>query len=99
MPVQIDLLRAILGALCVMFAHFLGRSAVRVYQGKMRQSRAVTWALRTAVTLLGVFWRRGFDKISVIVMVLAAAALVLGAWDEWRPKDEEDLSKALFPKE
>lgn len=94
-----DLLRAILGALCVFFAHFLGRSAVRVFQGKSARSRAITWALRAGVTVLGVFWGRGLDTISVVVVALAASALAFGAWLEWRPRHEEDLSKALFPEE
>jgi hypothetical protein len=43
-----------------------------------------------------VLWRRGLDNISIVILTLAAAALVVGVWDEQRPKPQEDLTKEIF---
>jgi hypothetical protein len=86
-----------LGSLCVFFAHFFGRSSARLYKRTERQSRWLAWALRTIVTALAVLWRRGLDTISLATLVLAGLAFAAGAYDEWRPRRQEEISKILFP--
>jgi hypothetical protein len=96
MPIPVDFLRSILGLLCVFFAHFLGRSVVRVRRGLQRPRHLYGWLLRTLVTLVFVFWHRGWDGISIAVLTLVTVTLVLGIWDEHRPKEQEDLTKQIF---
>ena len=97
--VPLDFLRGLLGALCVFFAHFLGRSAVGVYRGSLKKSRVYGWLLRTVVTAAAIVWRKGLDLIAVVVFALAAIALALGAWAELRPRQQEDLTGEMFPKQ
>ncbi len=100
MPIPIEFLRGLLGALCVFFSHFLGRSIVRVSQGKQKQSKTVAWAIRALITGAAILYRHAFDAVAVVVLVLAVAAAGVGAWDEYRPKHEaEDLSKKIFSPE
>ncbi len=100
MPVPIEFLRGLLGALCVFFAHFLGRSLVRVSQGKQKQSKAVGWGVRTLITGAAILFRHPLDAVAVVVFLLAALATGLGAWDEYRPKREpEDLTKQIFERD
>ncbi len=97
MPIPIEFLRGLLGALCVFFAHFLGRSVVRVREGKQKQSKLIGWALRFLITGAAILYRHSLDVVAIVVFVLAAAAFGLGAWDEYRPKPEpEDLTKRIF---
>jgi hypothetical protein len=100
MPIPMEFLRGLLGALCVFFAHFLGRSVVRVQEGRQKQSKALGWAVRTLITGSAILYRHPFDAVAVVVFVLAAAAAAAGAWDEYRPKQApEDLTKKIFPQE
>ena len=96
MPVPLDILRAVLGLLCVFFAHFLGRSIVRLRRGLQRPRNFYGWLIRMAIAGGVILWRRGFDAISIATLVLAAASLALGVWDEQRPKKQEDLTKQIF---
>ena len=96
MPIPLDFLRGVLGLLCVFFAHFLGRSIVRVRRGLQRPRNLYGWLIRAVITGGAVFWRRGLDGISIAAMTLAAASLVLGIWEEQRPKPQEDLTKQIF---
>jgi hypothetical protein len=96
MPIPLDILRVILGLLCIFFAHFLGRSIVRVRRGLQRPRNLYGWLIRFIITAGAILWRRGFDVISIVVFVLAAASLALGVWDEQRPKRQEDLTKQIF---
>ena len=98
MPVSLEFLRGVMGALCIMFAHFFGRASVRRARG-VRKSRIVSWGLRTAITGAAVAVRHRLDLVDGIVFALAAALFALGAWDEYRPKHEEDLSKEIVPKD
>jgi hypothetical protein len=41
-------------------------------------------------------WRHGLDGIAIAVFTLTAASLVVEAWDEQRPKKQEDLTKEIF---
>lgn len=90
MPVPLDALRVAVGALCVFFAYFLGRSAVRVYRGRQKHSRLIAWTLRTAVAAAGVWWRSGADHISLAVLILAALSGAAGVYEEWRPRHQEE---------
>jgi hypothetical protein len=89
--------QAVLGILGVMFAHMLGRSAVKLWRGEVRRGVTIGWALRTTVCVYGVFYFGGFRWPFLLVFALAAAALVAGAWLESRPRKVEDLSKVMFP--
>ncbi len=93
------LLRVIVGVFCVAFAHLAGRSIIRLQQGRERQSRTIAWGLRTIITGAAASWRSWFDMTTVVVWGLAMAALAAGLYDEWRPKREEELERAMFPKE
>ena len=97
MPIPIEFLRGLLGALCVFFAHFLGRSVVRVSQGKQKQSKTVAWAVRTVITGAAILYRHPIDAVAIVVFVLAVVAAAVGAWDEYRPRHEpEDLTQKIF---
>ncbi len=96
--VPFGFLRLIIGVLCIFFAHMLGRAVARVYEGRSRSRSAYGWAIRTLVCALVVTWRAGFDRITIIIYALAVAALLLGFWDQIRPRREEpDLTKEMFP--
>jgi hypothetical protein len=92
-------LRGFLGVLCIFFAHYFGRSSLRLYQGRERRSRFITWALRTIVTGLAVEWRFGFDAITISVATLSILSFAAGLYLEWRPKRHEELDKVMFPPE
>ena len=94
-----DLLRVAVGLLSIFFAHFLGRSLVRVYEGKQPRWRAVSWALRTAVTLLALYWGQGPDLIALVITALAALSLGAGVFLQLRPRRYEELEKVMFPDE
>jgi hypothetical protein len=95
MPIPVDILRVVLGLLCLFFAHFLGRSIVRVRRGQRARS-LYGWLIRTAITAGAILWRRGLDSVAIVAFTLAAASLVMGVWDEQRPKKQEDLTKEIF---
>jgi len=95
MPIPVDFLRFVLGMLCLFFAHFLGRSIVRVRRGQRARS-LYGWLVRTAITAGMLLWRRGLDGVAIAAFTLAAASLVVGVWDEQRPKKQEDLTKEIF---
>ena len=95
MPIPLDVLRIVLGLLCLFFAHFLGRSIVRVQRGQSTRS-LYGWLIRTIIAGAVILFRRGLDGISIAAFTLAAVSLVIGAWDEQRPKRQEDLTKEIF---
>lgn len=92
-------LRGFLGALCIFFAHYFGRSGLRLYQGRERRSWTIAWALRTIVTGLAAVWRFGFDAITISVAALSILSFATGVYLEWRPKHREELDKIMFPPE
>jgi hypothetical protein len=94
MPIPQDMLRVVLGLLCLFFAHFLGRSIVRVRRGHNPRS-LIGWLIRAAITAGAILWRRGLDNTSIVIFTLSAAALVVGMWEEQRPKKQEDLRLGL----
>ena len=91
--------QTLLGALGVLFAHFLGRSAVRLQRGAVKRGVTIGWALRTTVCVYAVFYFGGLHWPFILVFALAAASLTGGVWLESRPKKVEDLSKIMFPEE
>ena len=97
MPLSLTLLRGIVGLLCVLFAHFLGRSVQRRLWRGDRKAPLVTWVLRTAVTVVAVVWRSGLDGLSWIVFGAAAISAGLGFYVESRPQRQEDPTKEMFP--
>ncbi len=98
MPLHLLLLRGIFGILCVLFAYALGKAIERRRRGRVRDSVLIAWGLRTFVTGFGVFWRIGFDALSISVLVLAVLSGTLGFWNEWKPKRQEDPADTIFPK-
>jgi len=91
----LDVLRVVLGLLCLFFAHLLGRSMVRAGRGLGARS-LYGWLLRTAITAGAILWGRGLDGIAIVAFTLAAASLAVGMWEEQRPKKQEDLTKEIF---
>jgi len=90
--------QTLLGALGVLFAHFLGRGEVKLRRGAVSRGAAIGWALRTTVCVYAVFYFGGLHWPFILVLALAAASLTGGVWLESRPKKVEDLSKIMFPK-
>jgi len=91
------LLRAAIGLLAIFFAHYLGRSAAGLYRRREARSRTITWALRTAVCVVGVLWRYGLDTLSMVVLALVFVSLGAGVWAQLRPLKDEGLVKQMFP--
>ena len=53
--------------------------------------RALTWVLRTVVSLGAILWTRGFDVVGIVMMGLAAVALALGVYVESRPHRTDEI--------
>ena len=98
MPVSLEFLRGVLGALSLFFAHFLGRACVNVSRGKVRKRALYMWVLRYLVTIAAVCYHV-VDRLALIVIALDVVAFALGVWDERRPHKEEDLTKTMFPED
>lgn len=96
-PVPIQFLRLLLGALAMFFAYALGRAATRLHNAGQPMAKALTWVLRTVVTLGAILWTRGFDTLGVVVIALAAASLAAGIYLESRPRETEEIH--LFTEE
>ena len=96
MPIPLDILRVLLALLSIFFAHFLGRSIVRLRRGLQRPRNLYGWLIRLVLTLGAVLWHRGLDGIAILAYTLSAASLVVGFWDEQRPKPHDDLPKQIF---
>jgi hypothetical protein len=95
MPISLDAMRVLLGLLCLLFAHFLGRSIIRMRHGQGARSM-YGWLIRMAIAAGGMVWHRGLDGIAIAAFTLSAASLAAGAWDEQRPKKQEDLTREIF---
>ena len=96
MPVPLNLLRGLLGLLCIFFAHLLGRSIVGVRRRVQRPRSLYGWLIRTLITACAILWGGGLDRLAAVAYVLAAASLALGIWEEQRPKKQEDLTRQMF---
>ena len=75
----------------------MGRAVERRFLRGDRKAALLTWLLRTAVTGAAVVWRSGFDRLAWIVLVLAVISAGLGFYAEWRPRQQDDLTKQIFP--
>ncbi len=96
MPASLEFLRGLLGILSIFFAHFFGRTMVKVAKGRERKRPLYTWGLRMTLSTAGVCYL-GVDRMAIIVLVLEAVAFGLGWWDESRPKHQDDLTRTMFP--
>jgi len=93
------LLRALIGLLAIFFAHYLGRSAVGLVQRRETRARTISWALRTTVCVLAVFWHYGPDTLALIVFVLVVLSLLSGVWAQLHPPKDEGVVEKMFPKD
>jgi len=92
-------LRFALRLLAVFFGNYLGRSAVRLHQGKETRARTVTWVLRTSVCVAAIFWGHGLDLLAAVALALVALSLAAGAYAQLHPPKDEGLVKVMFPKD
>jgi hypothetical protein len=96
-PVSIEFLRGVLGVLCVLFAHFAGRTARGVKQGRQKLPKLYAWIIRAAACGIAISLRHPTDVIDVAVWLLSLAAFASGWWDASREKPTEDLTHEIFP--
>lgn len=87
----VEVLRILLGALALFFSYFFGRIATRLHVEQRPFGKAITWALRMVVCLLGVLWGRGLDALSIVTLVLAAVSVAAGIYVELRPRPHEEV--------
>jgi hypothetical protein len=98
MQSSIILARAVLGLLCVFFAHYLGRAIVRQIRLPRPGWDLFRWTLRTLVTAAGLIWQGGLDALSITFLALAVLSCGAGVYIERRPpKPPEDLTHVIFP--
>ncbi len=92
-------LRILLGAMCVFFAHWLGRALAGRARQEATNAQVMRWALRVLVTALGAAWG-GIDWTTIIALALAVASGGFGYYLVWRPRPpKEDLARRMFPDE
>jgi len=92
-------LRILLGALCVFFAYYFGRSLGARLQDRASNIQVMRWVLRVAVTALGTVWN-GLDRLAVAMLVLAAVSAGLGFYGSHRPaRRTDDPTDILFPRD
>ena len=87
----------LLGLLAMFFAYALGRAATRLHNAGQPMTKALTWVLRTVVTLGAILWTRVFDPVSIVAIAAAMASLAAGIYLESRPHRTEEIH--LFTKE
>jgi hypothetical protein len=97
MPLSLEFLRGVLGALGVIFAHLAGLSGAKVRKGKQKLSGFYAWLIRAAACIIAVSIRHELGVLDVTVWVFGAGAFVLGWWDASRARPEEDLTHQIFP--
>jgi hypothetical protein len=96
MPLDLDFLRGVVGALCVFFAFMAGRSAVAVRKGG-KLSRLYGWLIRTLLCAAVVVFRRTIDTTVIAVWGCTLVAFAAGFWQAAQPKNSEDASREIFP--
>jgi hypothetical protein len=89
-------LRIVVGALCVFFAYYLGRSLGARWEGRTTNGRLMRWVLRVTVTALGAAWG-GLDLLSVAMLCLAALSAGLGFYAQQRPARRDDPQSRIVP--
>lgn len=97
MPVSFEFLRGVLGVLCVLFAHFAGRTAVLVKKGQQRVSKLYAWILRGAACAFAISIRHPTDSVDIGVWGFSVLAFALGWWVASREKKIDDLTHEIFP--
>jgi hypothetical protein len=97
MPVSLEFMRGILGFIGIGCAFMLGRSIVAVRRGWQKQSMLVGWVVRLLLCMAAVFFRHPIDAADIAVTTLAILACAFGAYQTAHQKQEEDLTKTIFP--
>jgi hypothetical protein len=96
MPATLTPLRMLLGALCVFFAYYFGRSLGARWEGRTGIGRFMHWLLRVTVTAFGVVWG-GLDRLAVSTLGLAVLSAGLGFYVQQRPARRDDPQSRIFP--
>jgi hypothetical protein len=96
--VPLGLLRGCLALLGLFFPHMLGRALVRRLRHDANAG-LVGWTIRTVLVLAAVWWRSGFDTVTILAWLLAAFGFAAGFFLEKRPRKREDLTDVIFPGE
>jgi hypothetical protein len=89
-------LRVLLGALCVFFAYYFGRSLVARIEGRIGVASFLRWGLRVVLTALGCVWG-ALDWISIVALVLALASAGLGSYTQLRPSRSDSRIRITGP--
>jgi hypothetical protein len=97
MRVPLEFWRGVLALLGLFFAYMLGRTWVNWRAGAVRLARLNAWILRTVLCALAVGWRHPVDASLIGIYVLFAVAFCGGMWQQSHPRQEEDLSRQIFP--
>jgi hypothetical protein len=97
MPVSTEFLRGVLGVLCVFFGHMAGRALGGVRTGRQKISKLYGWGLRLFLCAAIMVFRHELDVIALAVWGLAALAFAAGWWDVVRPREQDDLTREIFP--
>jgi hypothetical protein len=96
MPATLMPLRVVVGALCVFFAYYFGRSIGARLEGRTTNGLLMRWVLRVTVTAFGAAWG-GLDRLAVAVLCLAALSAGLGFYAQQRPTRHDDSESRIFP--
>ena len=89
MPIQF--LRVLLGLLAMFFGYMLGRAATRLRHAGQPLTKALTWILRTVVSLGAIIWTRGLDWLGIVLTVLTLACIAFGIYLESRPRHQDEI--------
>jgi hypothetical protein len=96
MPAALMPFRVVVGALCVFFAYYFGRSLAARLEGRTTNGRLMRWVLRVFVTAFGSAWS-GVDWVAVAVLCLAGLSAGLGFYAQQRPTRHDDPASSIFP--
>jgi hypothetical protein len=96
MPAALTPLRVLLGALCIFFSYFFGRSLGARLEGRTSIGQFMHWLFRVFVTAFGVTWG-GLDRLAVATLCLAALSAGLGFYAQQRPAPRDDPQSRIFP--
>jgi hypothetical protein len=89
-------LRVVVGALCVFFAYYFGRSVGTRMEGRTTNGRVMRWVLRVTVTAFGAAWG-GLDRLAIAMLCMAALSAGLGFYAQQRPTRRDDPGSHIFP--